>query len=290
MGGVTDSIGGFFGGGGNGAGTQTSTVTLDPALTSASKDAITGAQDLFGQGTQGIFQDSRIADLDALITAGQQQQLSQIPSFTQQTQDLQTSFANLLANDPNDPLVQARINDFSNIVGDQFNRVILPGIAGGATSVGQSGSSRQGIAEGLASGEAATAIARGVNDLLANQQQTSLAASSVAPTIFSQQFMPGDIQSQIGQARTARDQAELQDFIQQFEAPRRAELQNLTEFTNLLRNNPLTGAVTTTATGTTAEGSPLQGILGTASTIGGLFQGGPNGGQSAADGFMSFFS
>jgi hypothetical protein len=63
------------------------------------------------------------------------------------------------------PYLQNQINQFGNDLGRQFTEQIIPGIRGGATVAGQRGSSRQGIAEGLAAQGVQQQFARGVTDM-----------------------------------------------------------------------------------------------------------------------------
>lgn len=61
----------------------------------------------------------------------------------------------------NNPYVQAMLEQQSNLLGRNFQENLLPGIQSGAIGAGQLGSSRQGVAEGLA--------ARGTQEALASQ-------------------------------------------------------------------------------------------------------------------------
>ena len=265
--------------GGKKESTQETKVRLSPELRGSAVSAQQGAQNLFNQGTSGIFQDSRLAEQDALIRQAQDQQLAlagQGGDLANQVAQQQAAFTGLLgAGDINNPLVQRQIADLADVVGEQFNRTILPGISQGATGAGQFGSSRQGIAEGLAAGEAANAISRGATQALLGGQQVALQAQGLAPQSIGLGLLPTQVQQDIGTQRTLRSQAELEDRIQQFEAPRRAELQNLTEFTNLLASNPLTAESnqTTTTTQTSKPGA-LQTALGVASLAAAPFTGG----------------
>ena len=257
--------------------TQETQVRLSPELRGSAVSAQEGAQALFNQGTSGIFQGSRLAEQDALIRQAQEQQLAlagQGGDLANQVAQQQAAFTGLLgAGDINNPLVQRQIADLADVVGEQFNRTILPGISQGATGAGQFGSSRQGIAEGLAAGEAANAISRGATQALLGGQQVALQAQGLAPQSIGLGLLPTQIQQDIGGQRTLRSQAELEDRIQQFEAPRRAELQNLTEFTNLLAANPLTAESNQTTTQTQSS-SDLQSALGVASLVAAPFTGG----------------
>lgn len=252
-------------------------VRLSPELRSSAVSAQQGAQSFFDQGTGGIFQDSVLADEDPLIRQAQEEQLrllGQGGDLRNLIDQQQQSFSGLLsAGDINDPLTQRRISDLSDVVGEQFNRTILPGINQGATAAGQFGSSRQGIAQGLAAGEAANAISRGATSALLGGQQLSLQAQGLAPSAVGLGLLPTNAQQDIGFQRGQRDQQELLDRIQSFEAPRRAELQNLQQFTALLAANPLLAESNQTTT-QQDSGSDLQTAIGIASIAAAPFTGG----------------
>ncbi len=258
---------------------QESKTRLSKELRGSAVSAQQGAQRLFDQGTDGIYQGSRLADSDALVRQAQERQLGLIGDggdLTRQIAQQQQAFTGLLgAGDINDPLVQRQIADLADTVGDQFGRTILPQISQGATGAGQFGSSRQGVAEGIAAGDAAQAISQGATQALLGGQQVALQAQGLAPQSIGLGLLPSEIEANIGQQRTQRSQQELLDEIQQFEAPRRAELQNLTEFTNLLASNPLVAeSDQTTTTTQKSKSSDLQTALSIGAIAAAPFTGG----------------
>jgi len=257
---------------------STQTVRLSPELRDSSLTANAGAQSLYGQGTEGIYQGSLLAPQDQLIQDAQNAQLGlveqggDIYNTIQQQQD---AFRGLLnAGNINDPLVQRQIEQLGQLVGDQFNRNIMPGINQGATAAGQYGSSRQGVAQGIAAGDAANAISRGATAALLGGQQLALGAQGMAPQSIGLGFLPAFTQQDIGNQRTQLSQQQLMDQVQQFNAGRNAELQNLSEFTNLLGANPLMQESTST-TKSKSSGSLGQTLAGLATTAAGIYTGNP---------------
>ena len=77
----------------------------------------------------------------------------------------------------NNPYLQAQIGQLGQNIGQQFREQILPGIGSQATLAGQRGSSRQGVAEGIASRGAMQAFAQGATGLQNNAYNQQLAAA-----------------------------------------------------------------------------------------------------------------
>jgi hypothetical protein len=108
--------------------------------------------------------------------------------------------------------------------------------------------------------------------------QTALGALGQLPAFTSQLERGGGIMSAIGQDRTAREQQELMDMIQQFDAPRTAEMANLAQFYDFLASSPLgreqyqTGEATSssTATQTQPKSDPFSTLLGVGLTLAGM--------------------
>lgn len=79
------------------------------------------------------------------------------------------------------PYLQAQINQYGADIGRNLSQNILPGITGAATVAGQRGSSRQGIAQGMAAQAAQEQFGRGAGDMrMAAYGQQQAAANSLA--------------------------------------------------------------------------------------------------------------
>lgn len=264
----------------------------------------------FGQG-QGLFQGSRLADQSGATLAFQENLAGVLPSlqggadlassnvqgfFSPNVAGVEETFTGAFEDQ------QARdiairdnlINTLGSQAGEQFRRNILPGISDASTAAGQFGSSRQGIAEGLAAGEVSSGLNSQIAQLLqqdvlrqdANRQfatqqalaeregdlTRSLQASQLFPQIQQAQLLPLSLQEQLGLSMDQRAQLELEDMIQQQEAPRNAQLQGLQEYQGLLG---FAGPGQFTAP--QGEASALQNAAGIASIVS-AFSGGPSGG------------
>ena len=259
---------------GGGETKTTDEVRINEDLARSGRIANTGAQNLFSQGTSGIYQGGRLADQDANIRQAQEEQLmlsGQGGDLRRMVGQQQDAFGNLLgAGDINNDLTQRQIGDLADTVGENFNRVIMPSINQGATGAGQFGSSRQGVAQGIAAGDAANAISRGATQALLGGQQTALQAQSMAPSSIGLGLLPSQVQQDVGNQRSNLAQSQLNDDIQQFNAPREAELQNLQQFNMLLGSNPLMGESTNTRTEETSGGLG-QSLFGAAVTLGSAY-------------------
>jgi hypothetical protein len=297
--------------------TSSQQVQLGEELRDMSVGGLIDAYNLYNQGTEGIYQGTRLADQDALVGQGEQALLdlygegggitnllgmgqaglggllgaadTPMSYDTSSTTDLSTNTAF------QDQL--ASILDESNVA---FQRGSVPLFQKG-TAAGQYGGSETGEGLGLLGGEINRATQKSIADAALAQQklnlqerqlaqadiglglrdkalgyQTALGALGQLPAFTSQLERGGGVMSAIGQDRTARSQAELMDMIQQFDAPRMAELSNLAQFYDFLGANPLgreqyqTGESSTTATQTQPKSDPFSTLLGVGLTLAGM--------------------
>lgn len=81
-----------------------------------------------------------------------------------------------LLNFDNSAAQQAQIGQLGDELGAFFQNQILPGIGRTAVGVGGLGGSRQGVAQGIAAGEAARAFSGGVADIMSSGRAQQLAA------------------------------------------------------------------------------------------------------------------
>lgn len=108
---------------------------------------------------------------------------AQVQPYGQQGLDLMSQYAN-----PNSALAQSQLADYSQQVGQNFNREILPGIRSGAGITGNMGGSRAALAQGVAGGDAATAIAQGGRDIYSHQWDMGAQNASMLPQMASQVY------------------------------------------------------------------------------------------------------
>ena len=299
--------------------TSTNEVRINPELAAASQQALQGSQNIYDQGTGGIFQGSQLAGQNQLVGQGQNQQLDYANQLAGTTNQNNQALSGLVGNDAQALINQAgpQLDLTSNLQGDpMFQKQIEAALANAntqfgrgsqgifqqGTGAGQFGSSEVGESLGLFGGEVNRNLQNSIvqaglgnqQNTLAGQQlalqqqgmnvnalqqgqQTALQALGLAPQQAQLGLLPSQIQQDIGNQRTQRSQQELQNDIQQFNAPRQAQMQNQAEFQNFLASNPLMGESTSTNTQVT-EGNALQSALGAAATIGGI-AGGPIGGM-----------
>lgn len=163
----------------------------------------------------------------------------------------------------------------------QFRRTILPGIGAEATTTGQYGGSRQGVAEGIAASDflkqvgdissqmqnqaylenlQARTQTRGqdVTALLGNQatglqQQQNLGMISnllnASPNAINALLKPAEIMNQIGQSERQMDQAFINEALQRYGFEQRAPLANASDILGLIFGLPLGSQQTNTSGG-----------------------------------------
>lgn len=269
--------------------TSTNEVRINPELAAASQQALSGSERLYDQGTGGIYQGSQLANQDPLVAQAQQQQLAMANGGLQnQVNAQQGAFTNLInaGNLDGNSVFQRQMADALEQANTDFGRGSV-GIFQNGTAAGQFGSSEVGESLGLFGGEVNRNMQNAITQAALGGQQVALNAQQLAPQSIGLGLLPSQISQDIGNQRTQRSQQELQNEIQQYNAPRQAQLQNQAEFQNFLASNPLMGESTSTNTQVT-KGNALQSALGAAATIGGI-AGGPIG-SMIGGGVSSLFS
>lgn len=223
-----------------------------------------------------------VSPFDPLQTEGQNEVLGAAPAAGNivgtagRTNQYMASGALL---DPNtNPGFQGAINAAARPIQDTLRDVTLPGIASDASTSGSGGvsanygSSRQGIAEGLASRGASNAVkdatAGVINAGYNKGLDSTLAAIGQSPTIAASQTIPGTITSTVGDVRQQQAQAGLSADT---------AASPFAQWLPLLKAQMLTqgaGALpggSTTSTGTSnTDANPLSQLIGGASAAGGL--------------------
>lgn len=138
----------------------------------------------------------------------------------------------------------------------------LPGLRSGAAVSGNYGSSRQGIAEGLASGRASQAIGdTGAKVANANYQaglDAMTKALGLAPQTQAMQATPGLTVSGVGEVQQAQKQAERDANLARYFFNNQIPLTKATNLTALANGQP----GSTTATSSSGSTGLLQGALG----------------------------
>jgi hypothetical protein len=256
------------------------------------------ANKAFAQGTSGIYQGTRLADQDPLIRQNEDYMLNTLAPGMQGTADANmnnvTSFFNpnvqgldelfTSNNAAENARSQAQLQGLFEQLGIQsgrsFNRNILPGLNDQAAAAGQFSSSKAGIAQGVAAADMQDNMnyqiagllqqdltrqdalrESGLNRALTQREadlNRALTASGLYGDAQRSQLVPSTIREGIGMNRSARAQAELDDVIQQFNAPRDANWQNLKDYASIIavgQGGP------NTVTSQPGKGSPAVGGL-----------------------------
>ena len=226
-----------------GGGETTTETQINAQMRQGGQELQGAASDFFNQGTSGIYQGTRLAEYNPLIEQGEQQGLdywSQGGAGQQMTNNAMQSYNQLLgAGDYDNPFLREQIESLTGQATGDFLRNVAPRLDQGATAAGQFGSSRAGVAEGIAMGDTQQAISQGTINALLGGQQLALQANGMLPQMQMAGNAGADYMSRIGGQRTLRDQARLEDEIQMFEAPRNAELMNMQQYAGLMNSNPL---------------------------------------------------
>lgn len=137
------------------------------------------------------------------------------------------------------PALQATIDASTRPIIQNLLEAVLPGIRNNAVATGNFGSSRQGVAEGLATGRAAQAVGDTAAKVATTGYNSGLDAmvkgQQLAPTIAGSQAIPGMTQSSVGDVRQALaqamlgEQAQRHNFDQTFPLMMARELMSLAQ-------------------------------------------------------------
>lgn len=121
-------------------------------------------------------------------------------------------------NPQSNPVIQDIIAQATRNITDTLSRDILPAIGTEAQSVGQVGSSRQGIAQGLAGEGAVRAVGDTTTNILNQAFQQGLQSAGFAltqaPTVNQALFAPGTALSAVGAENQGQEQALLDERLQ----------------------------------------------------------------------------
>lgn len=190
----------------------------------------------------------------------------------------QLEASNFLLNDargPN-PYLDAAIEAATRGVSNNFTRNVLPNIRSGAGVVGAQGSSRQGVAEGIASGDYLSQVGDISSSMSFEGYERGLTAAeralALAPQTAQQQTLPNQILDLVGATRRGQETEQQDvDFVNQYLPFLAAQ-----EVIKTIAGTPgaTYGESTVTAPGPT-EPSTFQQILGGAATVAGIASGFP---------------
>lgn len=259
-------------GGGDNQPTQNTTQNLSPQQQELLQLALPGIRQFaasvpkrYGGSTVAGFDPYQLAAQDSVVAAsGKQQQLADAGSGA--FNDV-VNYKPQLQTFDNKPRLDEAITAATRPIGQQLTETALPAIRGEAVQTGYGGS-RQGIAEGLASGRASQAegdtasklsfqaydtdtrnqLQNYIANLTAGQAavQSKLAALGLLPTVQQAQTTPGSTLGAVGDVRQQQAQTELGADIAGFNYDQLAPFLQSKEIASLLQGLP-GGSVTSTA-------------------------------------------
>lgn len=167
----------------------------------------------------------------------------------------------------NNPAVQGMMDRNARAVNTQLLETSLPQIRDGAERSGNFGSSRQGVAEGVAMGKASSALAdanaKTLSDAYNTNVESQLKALGLLPQTTQTQVAGDLTQSAVGDARQGMAQRLLDEQVGNFNYDQLAPFLQSKEIMSLLSGLP-GGSTTSTASGPTKN--PLTSALGSAAT------------------------
>lgn len=240
----------------------------------------------FSSNIGNIQQQQKVAGFDPLQLQGQQQVLDSTGAQgdivgTAGTGNQFLSSGAVLSPGSN-PALQGHIDAATRPITETLLEQALPAVRSGAIANGQFGSSRQGIAEGLATGRAAQAVGDTAAKVANQGYQSGLDAmvkgQSLAPAIAGSQALPGLTTSGVGDVRQALAQAGLSSEMQSQLLP----LLFGKELAGIAAGIP--GGSTTTTASTAQPNTLMQGLGLGVSALGAL---GGGKGIAALAGLMS---
>lgn len=263
---------------GSGGGSTTTTMQkLAPEQSQVLKMLMPTFKDFANPATApGPYQGPRLAGMTPAQAMAQQMQMSaatgNVGDATNQALGNLNFFSSGSAMDVNrNPALQGAVDAAVRPITQQYQNTVLPGIRGDAVQSNMFGSSRQGVAEGLAS----DAYMRQVGDTAANivnpAYQAGLDATSrslaFAPSVLQSGFAPAQAVSQVGSQQQAQQQADYDVQLQKYIEEQYLPLMHAREIAGIIFGMPMGGTVTSSGGG---GGGGLMGGLGGAATGAGL--------------------
>lgn len=207
---------------------QTTKVNLAPEQKQLIGQAMPFLQQ-FAQNPGTPYQGSTVAGFDPSQVQGQNMAIGSALGLQQPTvgsaanaNQFLTSGAALSPS--SNPALQESIRASTSDVTDQLLRATLPAIRGEAVTTGNFGSSRQGLAEGQAIGDAASQATRRASEIANQGYQSGLDAMvkgvSLAPGTAQAGVIPALTMSGVGAERQGLQQMLLDEMLQQYNTER----------------------------------------------------------------------
>lgn len=175
----------------------------------------------------------------------------------------------------NNPYLAGAVNSAIRPMLDQYNETIMPGIRSGAVQTGQYGGSRQGIAEGIASGKLTRNIGDVSNTMYSNAYQQGMDSLAKA-MLFGPQMLqigqaPANVLRGVAGERELSQQNQINDARRLFEYYQNQPYNKISQFLNPLQGAGFHSTSTTSNQAVPSyDGSNWMGTLGGALTLGNL--------------------
>lgn len=270
------SVGGLFGGGDEPSSSQTTSsapwVEVQPYL----KDLFKKGQSAQQKMASSVMPEKLSAGFTPAQLQAQQAQLdlSEIlgPQMANSMTALNQGFNAM--NLENNPYFAGAVQAAINPMVRNFERQTMPQISLRSLANSGYGSSRQGIAEGIAMsdlnqqiGDVSSSMA---NDAYQKGQDTMVRSLALAPTTYQSMLLPSAIQENVGSQQQAMEQQFLNDALTKWNFERSKEMDSLMQYAQLLQGN-FGGTTTTNATQDSGGDNTLGKLVGLGTSIAGLF-------------------
>jgi len=250
--------------------TQTTTTVLSPQQQKILDYAMPGIEK-FAASVPQRYQGSTVAGFTAPQVAGQNAALTAAGTQTAVANNAADTTNTWLAPEAldvsNRPDVVAQMNANKQNVTDQLLQSTLPQIRSGAEATNNFGSSRRGVAEGLASTGASKALANANASTLTAASQSAidaqLKALGLAPQTTNNLTTGAVTTSGVGDVQQGMEQALLNEKVGNFNYDQYAPFLQAQDLVSLLSGIP-GGSTQTTAS--TPQKNPITGALGGAAT------------------------
>lgn len=225
----------------------------------------------FAASTPERYQGSQVADFTKEQVQGQEQVLEAAKEqgkLATNLADATNFYTSGNIWDPSvNPYLQGAVDASVRPIYQNLNESTLPTIRGEAVTTGNFGSSRQGIAEGLASGRASQAAGDTASKLVQSQYETNvnaqLKAMGLVPTAQSAQTVEGTTTSGVGDVRQAMEQSKINEAVSNWNYDELAPFLQSQEIISLLQGLP-GGSTTSTSTGNSTKATTASQALGSA--------------------------
>lgn len=271
---------------GGGTQKQSSTSTQTPVQAEQYDKLLHNADAWLQNG--GFNKQYGVADPVANMNAGQQSGLSGSQATGQALSQLygnqgQSSLADYLgAYDPNKTGLTGAIQASNNALDWNYGTTVAPQVRQGATDSGQYGSTRHGVAEGIALSQLSQQKSNAANTMAFQDQQqynqNRLGVLNNLSTITKGLNSANGLQYDAGVLQQQQDQNEINGQLQKWAYENNASLNDLLAYQQLISGNY---GGTTASTGKSSGGDSGGGALGTIGTIGGAIVGGFYGNPAA---------